>query len=123
MAMPELSWASLIMPPPSAAMFSTGVPLAQRMFSDLFQTMAKSRYGTAGAGGVTVALARDLASSVQVEPIGCTTIAPARPFCGCLMMSAGVRLRPPNSTAVALMLSTVRPSWVTGRPSRSRWPA
>ncbi|MCY1177920.1 hypothetical protein D9M73_182460 [compost metagenome] len=65
-------------------------------------------------------MARDEASSVQVAPSGWTVIAPARPFCGCLMMSAGVRLRPPNSMAVALMLSTVRPSWVTGRPSRSR---
>ncbi|MOA33177.1 hypothetical protein D3C78_1544490 [compost metagenome] len=111
------------MPSPSAAEFCTGVPSAQRMFSAFCQTVRKSRYGTPGAAGFTVALARELVSSVQVDACGITPMAPARPFCGCLMTSAGVRLRAPNSTGVAMMLSTLRPAWVAGLPSRSRCPA
>ncbi|MCY1176937.1 hypothetical protein D9M73_172250 [compost metagenome] len=117
--MPELSLGSAGMPKPSEAMFSTGRPLAQRMFSDLCRTSEKSRYGVPDSG-VTVAAAREPASSIQVAPWGAMLMAPDRPFWPCLIGSAGSRLKPPNSTGVAVMLSTLRPSWVTGLPSRSR---
>ncbi|MNH23245.1 hypothetical protein D3C79_831340 [compost metagenome] len=72
---------------------------------------------------LTVAWARLAVSSVQVAVCGKMLMPPTRPFCGCLMKSDGIRFRPPNSIAVVLMLSTVRPSCSTGLPSRSRWPA
>ncbi|MNO71502.1 hypothetical protein D3C76_624200 [compost metagenome] len=120
--MPELSFGSLGMPMPSGAVFSTGRPLAQRMFKPFCQTMAKSRNAVC-PGACTVAEARLRASSVHVAATGSTLMAAARPFCGCLMTSAASRFSPPNSIAVALMLSTLRPSCDTGLPSRSRCPA
>ncbi|MNF72334.1 hypothetical protein D3C84_543090 [compost metagenome] len=70
-----------------------------------------------------MAEARLALSSVQVAVCGRMLMPPIRPFCPCLMTSAGVMLRPPNSMAVVLMLSTERPICITGLPSRSRCPA
>ncbi|MNE24322.1 hypothetical protein D3C80_1176080 [compost metagenome] len=109
MAMSELSFGSLGMPGPSDDMFSTGKPLAQRMFRDFCQTMTKSRY-TLAPGACTVADALEAASSCQVAPAGITDMAATRPFCGCLIGSAGIRLRPPNSMGVASIMSTLRPN-------------
>ena len=99
----------------SAANISTGVPSLYRRLSPFWITVTKSRVplgdrvALARVARVAVAFAdcwwsAAVSNSVQVWPVGPMTMAPTSPFCPCLIMSAGARLVPPNSTGVATML-------------------